>query len=137
MRSISLSLALLLAACAGPVPSESIGASSSTSPSAAPVTGSPGPSATPRSLARAEAIEIARAADSESTGREVQAAEAGLAGELAATHSPITGLSDLPPDQRVWVVVLHDPGPNLEGGGSVAVIDYYTGDVIKWVYFVE
>ena len=136
MHWIRLTLFVFLAGCAAPAPSESLLASSPAHPSAVPSTGSPAPSSTPRSVSRAEAIEIARAEDPESARRDVRNAEAGPAGQLAAEGHGIADLSELPPDRWVWVVLLHDPGP-WEGAGSVAVIDYYTGEVLESVYFIE
>jgi hypothetical protein len=136
MRSIGLSLALLLAACGAPAPSHSL-ASSPARPSAVPETRSTAPSATPGPVSRPNAVDIARAADPRSAERELRNADFGPAGELAEGGYGAAEVEAVPPDRWVWVVVLHDFGPSGEGWGSITIIDYYTGQVLDSSEFVE
>ena len=87
---------------------------------------------------RGMGIDIARAADARSAGRELRIAAFGPAGELAENGYGTVEVEAVRPDRWVWVVVLHDSGASgPESWGSITIIDYYTGEVLDSSEFVE
>lgn len=93
----------------------------------------PDPTASPSAvlgLSEAEAIVAARAAAPESVGQPVVAAYAGPAQDLLQPLSSYASSSRVEPDQWIWVVVT-DSGGELDGEGTIVVLDFITGEAYE------
>jgi hypothetical protein len=81
-------------------------------------------------LSEAEAVIAARAAAPDSATQPVVAANAGPANEQLKPLSSYETSSHVEPDHWIWVVVT-DSGGDLNGVGTIVVLDFFTGEVYE------
>ena len=81
-------------------------------------------------LSEVEAVIAARAAAPDSATQPVVAANAGPANEQLKPLSSYETSSHVEPDHWIWVVVT-DSGGDLNGVGTIVVLDFFTGEVYE------